>query len=102
MPMSAEAQAVLDRELVLVRGTLYPHEQFIAALQQATLDRVSVGLPQGATVRQAFKVVSAMRTEAGHRATLRVALDSLVSGGDSVSREDVSDKHYVVACFPGT
>lgn len=103
--LSDEAQAALDQELVMVLdgkggdGTLYPHEQFVAALQQSVLDRVA-SLPQNATGRQACKLISSMRTETGHKATLGQALRRLREFGRPVDPADVRDDQRVVACFP--
>jgi hypothetical protein len=103
--MSEEAQEALDSELVLVldrdkkHGTLYPHEQFIAALQQSTLDRVA-SLDQGSTVREAYKLISHMRTEAGHKAVLKDALRRLERSGSPVDPDAVGEDRRVVACFP--
>jgi hypothetical protein len=105
--LSDEAQAFFDDELVLVldrgdptQGTLYPHEQFVAALQNATLDRLVSIIPVGGSVRQTHRALAAMRTSAGHRATLKLALELLRRAGNPVDSSDVTEHQRVVACFP--
>jgi len=104
--LSEEAQQVIDQELVLVVSgddrVLYPHEQFIGAMQCAMLARMVALLPTDATVRHTYKALAAMRTVAGHKATLVEALARLQRSGVPVSPEEVTPGQCVVACFPVT
>ena len=100
-----EAQEVFDQEVVLVvsredtsKGSYYPHEAFIAAMQNATLDRLVATTPKDATPRQASRAMAAMRTEASHKAVLQDALARLQRDCTAV---EVQPHQRVVACFPG-
>jgi len=107
--MSEAAQALLDQELVMVidsndpeQATLYPHEQFIAATQQATLDRLEAMVPKGGTLREAHRALASMRTPVAHKLVLAAALAQLERHGTPVNPEQVTPKQRIVACFPGT
>jgi len=98
-----------DSELVMVvskadpsTSIIYPHEQFIAALQTATLDRLAALIPPGASVRRAHRVLAAMRTPASYAVTMADALTLLQRHGVPVAPDRVTPEQKVVACFPGT
>jgi hypothetical protein len=105
--LSLQARAALDGELVLLvrrgeeEGTLYTHEAFIGAYQQALLDRIEHSVPPGVSSRCALRAVGRLRSPFAHQATLVDALARLRKLGTPVDPATLDEhRHHVVAVFP--
>ena len=104
--LSAEAKALLSKELVLVcgpagePGTLYTHEEFLGAFQASLLNRISASIPAGASSRTAMRALAALRSPEAHKATLAGALALLKKSGQPVPPSALQDRgRNVVATF---
>lgn len=104
--LSIAAKAVIGKELILVcgtagdAGTLYTHEEFLGAFQEALLDRISASVPVGASSRTAMRALAALRTPEAHKATLAGALVRLRKSGQPVLPSALRDSdRHVVATF---
>jgi hypothetical protein len=104
--MQADVAKALAGELVLVvergaeDGTLYTHEAFIGAFQEALLDRMEFSLTPGMSVRRALTRVAALRSPEAHRATLADALGRLRKHGVPVDPIVLGQGQRIVAVFP--
>jgi hypothetical protein len=105
--LSPEARKALAGELVLVvergqeDGTLYAHEAFLAAYQQALLDRIEFMVVPGMTARRAMRSLGRLRTPEAHQATLTDALHRLRRTGTPVDPTSLREgEHRVVAVLP--
>jgi hypothetical protein len=105
--LSVEARKALAGEVVLVMGrgdedgTIYTHEAFLGAFQQAILDRIEFTVTPGMSHRRAMKAVARLRSTDAHQATLVDALRRLRRHGTPVDPTTLREgEHRVVAVFP--
>lgn len=93
-------EEAMDGELVLVAGKLYRHVDFVDAMHDTFLKRLSDVVPQGASVKQACKALAGFKTEEAHAATLKEAIAVLCARTAPVDPDSLQQgKHAVVATF---
>lgn len=105
--LSPEAKAVFAGQAIMVikegekDGTLYTHEAFLGAFQQALLDRIAMMVPFGTSQRNATRILASLRSPEAHQATLRSAIRLLIGGATPLPVDEISSgRRTVVAVFP--
>lgn len=93
-----------QRDFVLAGGKVYPVEAYHAALNEALLERLEATLPQGSSLRRAYKAVRGLMTPEAHKAVMRRAVALLAESGADVGLADAirEARCLPIAAFPAT